>query len=62
MNTQPMRLLFVRMAAVKERLKPHLAPGNVDNTMAAPVNIDATLEFLCVRSSSRPIRLTLGAL
>jgi 3-hydroxypropanoate dehydrogenase len=39
MNTQPMRLLFLRAAAAKERLKPHLAPGNVDKTMAAPVTV-----------------------
>lgn len=37
MNTQPARLLFLRSAAAKERLKPHLAPPNVDKTMAAPV-------------------------
>jgi 3-hydroxypropanoate dehydrogenase len=37
MNTQPMRLLFLRTAAAKERLRPHLAPGNVGKTMAAPV-------------------------
>src|SRR5882724_946850 len=37
MNTQPMRLLFLRTAAAKERLKPHLVPGNVEKTMAAPV-------------------------
>src|SRR6476620_493170 len=32
-----MRLLFLRTAAAKERLRPHLAPANVDKTMAAPV-------------------------
>jgi 3-hydroxypropanoate dehydrogenase len=37
MNTQPMRLLFLRTAAAKKRLRPHLAPANVDKTMAAPV-------------------------
>jgi 3-hydroxypropanoate dehydrogenase len=37
MNTQPMRLLFLRTAAARERLRPHLAPANVDKTMAAPV-------------------------
>src|SRR5712672_4630919 len=37
MNTQPMRLLFVRTAAAKERLRPHLGPANVDKTMRAPV-------------------------
>lgn len=39
MNTQPMRLLLLRTAAAKERLRPHLAPGNVDKTMAAPVTV-----------------------
>ena len=37
MNTQPIRLLFLRTAAAKQRLRPHLAPANVDKTMAAPV-------------------------
>jgi 3-hydroxypropanoate dehydrogenase len=37
MNTQPMRLLFLRTAAARERLRPHLGPANVDKTMAAPV-------------------------
>jgi len=37
MNTQPMRLLFLRTAAAKERLRPHLVPSNVEKTMAAPV-------------------------
>jgi 3-hydroxypropanoate dehydrogenase len=36
-NVQPMRLAFLRTAAAKERLRPHLAPANVDKTMAAPV-------------------------
>jgi 3-hydroxypropanoate dehydrogenase len=39
MNTHPMRLLFLRTAAAKQRLKPHLAPGNVDKTMAAPITV-----------------------
>src|SRR5712671_4463761 len=37
MNTQPMRLLFLRTAAAKQRLRRHLAPSNIDKTMAAPV-------------------------
>jgi len=37
MNTQPMRLLFPRSSAAKQRLRPHLAPANVDKTMTAPV-------------------------
>lgn len=35
-NCQPLRVVFVRSAEAKARLKPHLAPGNVDKTMAAP--------------------------
>jgi len=37
MNTQPMRLVFLRTATARERLRPHLGPANVDKTMAAPV-------------------------
>lgn len=37
MNCQPMRLVFVRGAAAKAKLKDALSPGNVDKTMAAPV-------------------------
>jgi nitroreductase len=37
MNTQPMRLTFLRTAVAKERLRPYLGPANVDKTMAAPV-------------------------
>jgi 3-hydroxypropanoate dehydrogenase len=36
-NTLPARLVFVKSAAAKERLKPHLDAGNVDRTMLAPV-------------------------
>jgi 3-hydroxypropanoate dehydrogenase len=36
-NSQPMRVVFVGSAQAKERLKPALAPGNVDKTMQAPV-------------------------
>ncbi len=37
MNTQPMRLVFLRSDVAKERLKPALAPTNVDKVMSAPV-------------------------
>jgi len=37
MNAQPMRLVFLRSVAAKERLKPALAPGNVEKAMTAPV-------------------------
>ena len=36
-NCQPARIVFVRSSEAKARLKPVLAPGNVDKTMAAPV-------------------------
>ncbi|HZL33837.1 MAG TPA: malonic semialdehyde reductase [Tepidisphaeraceae bacterium] len=36
-NTMPMRVVFVKSAAAKERLKPALMAGNVDKTMAAAV-------------------------
>ncbi|MFA6021993.1 MAG: hypothetical protein WC722_17155 [Rhodospirillales bacterium] len=36
-NCQPMRAAFVVSQAAKEKLRPALAPGNVDKTMAAPV-------------------------
>lgn len=37
MNAQPMRLVFLRSTAAKERLKPALAPGNVEKVMTAPI-------------------------
>ena len=36
-NTQPLRVVFVKTAAGKERLRPVLAPANVDKAMSAPV-------------------------
>jgi 3-hydroxypropanoate dehydrogenase len=36
-NQQPMRVLFLRSKEAKERLRPAMAPGNVDKTMGAPV-------------------------
>lgn len=36
-NTQPLRVVFVKTAAAKERLRPVLAPLNVDKAMSAPV-------------------------
>ena len=39
MNCQPARLVFVRTAEAKAKLKPCLAPGNADKTIAAPVTV-----------------------
>jgi 3-hydroxypropanoate dehydrogenase len=36
-NQSPMRVLFLRSHAAKERLKPALSPGNLEKTMGAPV-------------------------
>jgi 3-hydroxypropanoate dehydrogenase len=36
-NMCPMRVVFVKSKAAKEKLKPALSPPNVDKTMAAPV-------------------------
>ena len=36
-NSQPARILFLRSKEAKERLRPHLSPGNQDKTLAAPV-------------------------
>ena len=46
-NSCPARFVFVRSRAAKERLRPALAPGNVDKTMAAPVTaiVAYDLEF-----------------
>jgi 3-hydroxypropanoate dehydrogenase len=38
-NGSPARFVFVTSADAKERLKPHLAPTNVDKIMAAPVTV-----------------------
>lgn len=37
MNAQPMRLVFLRSAEAKARLRPALSPANVDKVMNAPV-------------------------
>lgn len=36
-NTQPLRVIFVKSQEQKERLKPAIAPGNIDKVMTAPV-------------------------
>ena len=36
-NQQPLRVVFLRSSAAKERLRAAMAPGNVEKTMAAPV-------------------------
>jgi 3-hydroxypropanoate dehydrogenase len=36
-NANPARFVFIRTKEAKERLRPSLAPGNVEKTMTAPV-------------------------
>ena len=36
-NCSPARLVFVKSAGAKEKLRPHLSAGNLDKTMTAPV-------------------------
>lgn len=38
-NSSPARFVFLRSKAAKERLRPALAAGNVEKTMAAPVTV-----------------------
>src|SRR6476469_3615736 len=38
-NGSPARFVFVRSPEAKERLRPALAPGNVEKTMTAPVTV-----------------------
>ncbi len=38
-NANPARFVFLRTRQSKERLRPALAPGNVDKTMTAPVTV-----------------------
>ena len=38
-NCSPMRVVFVKSATAKERLRPALAKGNVEKTMTAPVTV-----------------------
>jgi 3-hydroxypropanoate dehydrogenase len=38
-NGSPARFVFLRSKKAKERLRPALAPGNVEKTMAAPITV-----------------------
>ena len=44
MNSQPLRVLFVRGEEAKARLAPHMAEGNRAKTMAAPVTAILTAD------------------
>jgi len=45
-NSSPARFVFLRSREAKERLRPILAPGNVEKTMAAPVTVIIAYDLL----------------
>jgi 3-hydroxypropanoate dehydrogenase len=45
-NGNPARFLFLRSREAKERLRPALAPGNVEKTMKAPVTVIVAYDLL----------------
>ncbi len=44
-NSCPMRVVFVKGAAAKEKLRGCLSPGNIDKTMAAPVTAIVAMDM-----------------
>jgi 3-hydroxypropanoate dehydrogenase len=58
-NTQPMRLVFIKSSEARERLRPALDPGNVEQTMSAPITTIVAydtqfFEFVGRLAPSRP--------
>jgi 3-hydroxypropanoate dehydrogenase len=45
-NGSPARFVFVRSPEAKERLRPTLAPGNLEKTMTAPVTVIVAYDLL----------------
>src|SRR5215510_9086707 len=45
-NGSPARFVFLRTKEAKERLRPALAPGNVEKTMTAPVTVIVAYDLL----------------
>lgn len=43
-NCNPARFYFIKSLDAKERLKPYLAPGNVDKSMKAPIVVIAAFD------------------
>lgn len=52
-NGNPARFVFLRSRDAKERLRPALAPGNVDKTMLAPVTVIVAYDLLFYEKLSR---------
>jgi 3-hydroxypropanoate dehydrogenase len=45
-NSNPARFVFLRSLQAKERLRPTLAPGNVEKTMSAPITVIIAYDLL----------------
>jgi 3-hydroxypropanoate dehydrogenase len=45
-NANPARFVFIRSKEAKERLRPTLAPANVEKTMTAPVTVIVAYDLL----------------
>jgi len=52
-NLSPVRILFLQISEAKERLRPALAPGNVEKTMAAPVTAMIAYDELFYEAAPR---------
>jgi 3-hydroxypropanoate dehydrogenase len=66
-NTSPMRVVFVKSAAAKEKLKPALMPLNVEKTMTAPataiIAVDTTFwEHLPKLFPGRDMKTSIGGM
>ena len=52
-NGSPARFIFLRSQEAKERLRPILAPGNVEKTMTAPVTVIIAYDLLFYEKLSK---------
>lgn len=52
-NASPARFVFIRSREAKERLRPSLAPGNVEKTMSAPVTVIVAYDLLFYEKLSK---------
>lgn len=53
-NAAPARFAFLRSKEAKERLRPALAPGNIEKTMTAPVT-DRCLRHEVLRATAQTV-------
>ena len=61
-NSEPMRIVFVKSAGAKERLRPTLDASNVEQTMSAPVTavVAYDTQFFDKMSKLAPTRPDMG--